>query len=152
MLHHRWAHHGTGTTLWHYTMVLQQQADTLARPHQGNSPLPQASNPDHDLGPPSQPLLAVSHVSRVCHPSHIFHPNLSRPGNIECGYLAFRQTFLRVADRGQAVIVAFLIFSLASPQPFALGVELKEIKFSPKSDESEGIWSCSPEASLDRQL
>ena len=55
-------------------------------------------------------------------------------------------------SRGPRVSLVFLIFSLASPQPFALGGELKEIKFSPKSDESKGIRSCSPEASLDRQL
>ena len=53
--------------------------------------------------------------------------------------------------------VTFLIFSLVSSEPFALGVELKEIEFSPKSDESKGIQSCSVftrllQASLDRFL
>ena len=37
--------------------------------------------------------------------------------------------------------VIFLIFSLLSSEPFALGGELKEIEFSPKSDESKGIQS-----------
>ena len=55
-------------------------------------------------------------------------------------------------NRRPRVSVAFLIFSPVSPQSFSLGGELKEIKFSPKSDESKGIRSCSPEASLDRQL
>ena len=67
-------------------MVLEQQADTRARPHQGNSPSPQAPNPDGDLALhlPISPLFPI--VTRVTRfsPVTYFSPTFVAPANIEC--------------------------------------------------------------------
>ena len=70
------AHHGVPhCSVWHTTMVLPtSQADTRARPHQeGNSPLPQAKNPDPDLA-----LHLPTFVTRVTclSPVTIFFRNI----------------------------------------------------------------------------
>ena len=62
-------------SVWHTSMVLPtSQADTRARPHQeGNSPLPQAKNPDPDLA-----LHLPTFVTRVTclSPVTIFFRNI----------------------------------------------------------------------------
>ena len=99
-------------SVWHTTMVLPtSQADTRARPHQeGNSPLPQAKNPDPDLA-----LHLPTFVTRVTclSPVTYFSGTFVTPWKYR--KLTFSsqaaEPFERVGDRGgEAMIVNFTIF------------------------------------------